>query len=163
MLMNVLRSVKNKHFIRLFQQTDAVQCCKIINACLQDMDGLNMTARQYVRDKNHPSTLFKELNQYYSLVYSKADVIIGLGSLDENEIKRMYTSPQYQKQGVGQAILHNLEIKAKLQGINKLILQSSPSAVGFYQKYGFIRLKPGSTVIGAAVFHYVTMEKRLEK
>jgi N-acetylglutamate synthase-like GNAT family acetyltransferase len=125
------------------------------------MTGLNDAAQRYVKEKNIPPLLFQELNQYFSLVYLKDDVILGLGSLDRNEIKRMYTHPSAQGQGVGRTILQNLEMEARRQGLKNIFIQSSTSAEGFYKLRGFVRIEPGSFTHGDALFQFVNLEKQL--
>ena len=161
--MIIIKSVTETHrtCVRRFLQSDSAQCCDIINACLQNMTGLNMTARYLAEEKNNSSSLFKELSQYYSLVYTRDDIIVGLGCLDGNEIKRMYTHPSAQRQGVGRTILQALETEAKRQGILKIVLQSSPSAESLYILCGYTQICIGSLTIGDAVFHFVNMEKPL--
>ena len=146
--------------VRSFQESDTSQCCAIINACLHEMDGLNSEARRLAKEKNIPPLLFQELCHYYSLVYQKDDVILGLGSLDRNEIKRMYTLPSAQGQGIGRTILQNLEMEAKRQDVLKINIQSSPSAEDFYRLYGYDHIELGNLAIGEALFQFVIMEKR---
>jgi GNAT superfamily N-acetyltransferase len=125
------------------------------------MDGLNEAARSYLEAKNTPTSLYQELRQYYTLVLEEDDVIVGLGSLDRNELKRMYTHPTAQGKGVGRRIMLTLEEEAKRQGIQRLDIKSSPSAAGFYRKFGYEDVGCGSLRIGEASFHFINMEKGL--
>jgi GNAT superfamily N-acetyltransferase len=150
-----------KTYIRRLQEKDAAQCCAIINACVRHMDGLNIPASDYIIKKNSPESLYKELNQYYTLVYICDDTILGLGSLDGNEIKRMYTQPSAQRQGIGRELLKCLEKEAKCRGIQRITLQSSPSAAQFYQVCGYDQIGLDSFEIGDAEFLVINMEKYL--
>jgi GNAT superfamily N-acetyltransferase len=157
----LLNKEKHKH-IRNFRYSDAEQCCGIINACIQSMDGLNDDARSFLLRKNTSKALAAELLEYYSLVYDDEQVIKALGSLDGNEIKRMYVHPALQGQGIGTLLLHSLEVEASRQNITTLHLQSSPSAVRFYRRQGFTSLNAGSMIIDSAVFKFINMSKAVK-
>lgn len=125
------------------------------------MDGLNEAARRYLEAKNTPTSLYQELCQYYTIILEDKDTILGLGCLDKNELKRMYTHPTTQRKGVGRKILVTLEEEAKRQGNKIIILQSSPSAMGFYRRFGYKVVRSGSLRIDSALFQFIKMEKRL--
>ena len=150
-----------RYIIRHLLEKDAAQCSTIVNACVRYMDGLNIPARNYIILKNKPESLYEELSQYYSLVYTRNYTILGLGSLDGNEIKRMYTLPSVQRQGIGRDILIHLEKEAKRRGLNKTVLQSSPSAAQFYLICGYDQIGYENIKIGDAEFLIINMEKHI--
>ena len=62
------------------------------------------------------------------------------------EIKRMRVLPEYQRRGLGQAILNQLEAKAILLGYRELCLDTTTlqiAAQKFYGKNGFIEVRRG--------------------
>ena len=81
--------------IRRYAAPDAARCCEIINACLPHLTDMNETARDYVRAKNVPQRLHAELTGLYTVVFTKRNKVLGLGSLAENEIKRVYVDPAH--------------------------------------------------------------------
>ena len=147
--------------IRQLLESDMAQCCAIINACVQEMDDLNQAARDFIIAKNSPERLFRELSAGYSLVCVDREKIIGLGCLDGQELKRMYIHPASQGTGAGHALLQALEQEAVHRGIEKLLIQSSLSAQGFYGQHGYCILQDEVIDIGEASFRVITMEKQL--
>lgn len=60
------------------------------------------------------------------------------------EIKRMYTAPQARGLGMGTALLQELQIWAKAEGYNRLILETGirqKPAIALYKKAGFERIE----------------------
>jgi ribosomal protein S18 acetylase RimI-like enzyme len=49
----------------------------------------------------------------------------------------MFIDPLYQKKGFGRAIVRHLELFAIEQGYKSIFLESSNTAVEFYQKLGY--------------------------
>lgn len=59
---------------------------------------------------------------------------------DSVEIKRMYTHPEYRKNGLASRILYELESWARESGYGKCILETGkkqPEAIALYQKNGY--------------------------
>ena len=62
------------------------------------------------------------------------------------ELKRMRVNPGYQSRGIGQALIEELEKRAKDLGFRKMILDSSPywvKAQHFYKKNGYKEIRRG--------------------
>lgn len=145
--------------IRPYSDTDAAACCLLVNAAIGEMDGLNEAARTFIRTKNTPEQLGAELRCSYTLVYEVLGRLLGVGSLDGYEIKRVYVLPDTQGQGVGRALMGALEAAGQQRGITEFHLDASPSAVRFYEQLGYVRGEAGGFSRGAAEFRYVTMRK----
>lgn len=147
--------------VRPYTNADAAECCTIVNAAIGEMDGLNAAAREFIRRKNTPEQFGAELNRYYTVVYESKGRLLGVGSLDGHEIKRVYVRPGTQGQGVGRALLRALEAEGQRRGSVELQLDASPSAVRFYQQLGYVAGEPGRFRRGEAEFRYVRMRKTL--
>src|SRR3989442_6658081 len=148
--------------VRPYTDADADNCCLIVNAAIQDMDGLNEAAREFIRAKNTPVQLDAELRQWFTLIFEADDGrLLGVGALDGEEIKRMYVDPRVQGHGVGRAVMQALEGEAMRLGLREVVLEASPSAVPFYEQLGYIRLGDDGFTRGEAVFRYVRMRKAL--
>jgi len=78
------------------------------------------------------------------------DVIVGCGALKRHcettgEVKRMFTRPEWQGQGVGRRILGEIIATAQREGITTLVLETGdrhPAAWAVYEKAGFSRCGP---------------------
>lgn len=61
------------------------------------------------------------------------------------EIKRMYTRPDWQGQGIGRRVLGEIVISAINDGLEELVLETGdrhPAAWAIYEKAGFVRCGP---------------------
>lgn len=147
--------------LRLFDPRDAERCCQIITNAAFQMTGLNEEALQFILSKNEPEERAKEFSQFFTLVWEDQGKIRGLGSLNKNEIKRIYVEPSSQRRGIGSSIVRALEQEAQRNHVSCLVVESQPNAVPFYQQLGFQQSKEEGITIGDARFHIVFMEKSL--
>jgi ribosomal protein S18 acetylase RimI-like enzyme len=90
--------------------------------------------------------------------------IIGVGRLHQlvgnrGQIRFMAVDPTARGQGVGQAILQELELRAIQSGLSEIILHSRENAVPFYRKNGYEVMKRSHTLFGA--IPHTEMRKRL--
>lgn len=125
------------------------------------MDGLNDAAKEFVKEENKSDALGKELGSVFCIVFENDGLVLGLGCIHENEISRIYIDPDYQRKGIGKAIVRELEIEAERKGFDKLIGQASLSSETFYHKLGFKSVGAGSLKKGEAVFKFINIEKDL--
>jgi putative acetyltransferase len=61
------------------------------------------------------------------------------------EVKRMYTQPEMQGQGIGGRIVAEIEALARREGIGRLVLETGdrhPAAWRVYERAGFVRCGP---------------------
>lgn len=61
------------------------------------------------------------------------------------EVKRMYTRPEWQGQGIGRRVLGEIVSAAMMDGLEELVLETGhqhPSAWAIYEKAGFTRCGP---------------------
>ena len=145
--------------VRQFKKSDARECCNVINDCITSMTHLDAPARFYMLTKNVPSDFFNEIKEDYALVAELHGHIVGVGALHENEIHRIYVSPDYQGNGIGETLLLALEAEAGIQGIQLLQLQTPPDAVEFYEHLGYTDEGTSYTKIGFATVKVVNMSK----
>ncbi|WP_266077716.1 GNAT family N-acetyltransferase [Haladaptatus caseinilyticus] len=90
--------------------------------------------------------------------------IVGFGRLDhENEVvTAVYAHPDYAREGVGSALLTNLEAKAIERDIDSLSLRASLNAVPFYEQAGYERSETvAHETTGGVELTCLEMTKRL--
>lgn len=90
--------------------------------------------------------------------------ILGVSRLDYTErvicqIRFMAVETNQQGKGIGEQLMHQLELIALERGHKKIILHAREIAVGFYQKLGY-ELKEKSHLLFGEIQHFL-MEKQL--
>ena len=98
------------------------------------------------------------------MVTNNKGKVIGVGRLHfvntkESQIRYMAVDKNFRKKGVGNAIVHNLEIHSLNNYRNKIILNARENAVIFYSKLGYINL--GKIDVGIDIKHF-QMKKNLK-
>jgi len=65
---------------------------------------------------------------------------IGFYSLEGNELGGLWVSPEFIGHGVGRGLFQHAVDRCGELGFDKLIIESDPNAVGFYEKMGAHRV-----------------------
>jgi ribosomal protein S18 acetylase RimI-like enzyme len=66
--------------------------------------------------------------------------VVGTGSINGNEIKRVFVLPQFQGRGYGTALMNELEARIA-KDYNEIVLDSSLPAYSLYLKRGYMSVK----------------------
>jgi N-acetylglutamate synthase-like GNAT family acetyltransferase len=146
--------------IRKFKKEDAVRCAEIINKCHKSMPELKGKELEFLLNKYTPEYANEEFPKNYVLVYEKNGEVSGLGALQEGaQMRWLYVDPAKQRQGIGKALVNELEKEAKRRGYNKVILKSYYESESFYEKMGYKLIKKDFITLGDATIHFILMEK----
>jgi len=89
--------------------------------------------------------LLREMKNIEFYVYELEGKIIGVSglSIEDREIgvvRRVYVLPEYQRRGIGTALLRHIENIAKRRGLRTLKIRTSEKAfwaISFYRKLGY--------------------------
>ena len=75
------------------------------------------------------------------VAHDDADRIAGFAELDPDEglVKACYVDPDFDRRGVGRALMHGVERAARAHGRTALTLDASLNAVPFYLALGWQR------------------------
>lgn len=112
------------------------------------------------RDKR---TFADKIVEQYFIVAVIDSTIAGFGSLeDDGYLDFMYVHKDFQRQGVAKALLTELENYAHSKNIKELNSIVSKTALGFFQKYGFEKVREEVVEVRGAVFIDNIMIKELE-
>jgi GNAT superfamily N-acetyltransferase len=86
-----------------------------------------------------PASYEQSMRDKEFLVAVDGEAIIGFGVLNRNssEIQAVYVDPEATGRGVGRALLHGLEDRARAFGLRALCLHASLNAVRFYRRAGY--------------------------
>ena len=114
----------------------------------------------------HRSTIRDKIEKisYHVMATNNKGKIIGVGRLHfvnikESQIRYMAVDKNFRKKGVGNAIVHKLEIHSLNNYRNKIILNARENAVIFYSKLGYVNL--GKIDVGIDIKHF-QMKKNLK-
>lgn len=79
--------------------------------------------------------------------------IIGFGSIvpANSELRALYVRAEHGRQGVGRAILLELEALARRAGVIELRMDSSVNAASFYEANGYIAIEHGEHTLQSGV------------
>ena len=70
-------------------------------------------------------------------VAHKDENIVGTVGIEENNITTLFVNPQFQMKGIGTQLLKFAEDKIRRTNYSHLMVNSSLSAIPFFQKFGF--------------------------
>ncbi len=114
----------------------------------------------------HRNTIRDKLEKisYHVMAVNNKEEIIGVGRLHfvntkESQIRYMAVDKNFRKKGVGNAIVHKLEMHSINTHRNKIILNARENAVIFYSKLGYVNF--GEIDVGIDIKHF-QMKKNLK-
>lgn len=114
----------------------------------------------------HRSTIRDKLEKisYHIMATNNKKEIIGVGRLHfvntkESQIRYMAVDKNFRKKGIGNAIVHKLEMHSIDSHRNNIILNARENAVIFYSKLGYVNI--GKIDVGIDIKHF-QMKKNLK-
>lgn len=128
---------------------------KIRRARRKDLKKMYEIVKDCIEHVNESEKLKKSLREEYTLenlekAWKKSDmfvlelsgVIRACGRLKSSrEIKTIYVDPKIHRNGFGSVMIKKIESLARKKGHRRVFIHALPSAVGFYKKLGFERMK----------------------
>ena len=114
----------------------------------------------------HRSTIRDKIEKisFHIMATNNKGEIIGVGRLHfvntkESQIRYMAVDKNFRKKGVGNAIVHKLEMHSIDSHRNNIILNARENAVIFYSKLGYVNF--GKIDVGIDIKHFL-MKKNLK-
>jgi GNAT superfamily N-acetyltransferase len=151
---------------RRAEVSDAATACDLIRnsiteLCILDHRGDETTIAAWLANKTCENLASWISSPRHVAVVAEMDgVVAGFGLLNLNgTIALLYVAPQYRFRGVSKALLVSLEEHAVALGITVLTLESSATALSFYEGCGY--LCTGDTVQGFGVTRAYPLSKTL--
>lgn len=149
-----------KYHIRQYRQSDRAELWELhLRAVL--VEGFSLAVAKTDWDHDIDTVFINSGGEF--LVAVIAEKIIGMGGLRRigpttGEVTRMRVDPQFQRMGIGSAILSKLEVSARQVGVSKICLDTANGKVrGFYESHSYQFLKKE----GDGDFEYLFFEKHL--
>ncbi len=107
-------------------------------------------------------TFGKKLAGKLTLVATLAGSPVGFASLEgEDKIDMLYVHPAAAGQGVGAMLVDALEKLAGSHGAEKLLVDASDSARGFFEKRGYVAQQRNTVSVGDEWLANTTLHKQL--
>lgn len=123
-------------------------------ACAGDADAISEVIVQALRHSNaadYPPSVIERVAGNFSaaavakllssrqvLVAERDNVIVGTASLDGEVVRTVFVAPNTQREGVGRALMQEIERIARRNGVALLSVPSSLTAQAFYAAQGYI-------------------------
>ena len=146
-----------------FQNKDARKLSYLIRRALNEVNIKDYPKRVIVHlsKQNTPSKLIEKSKQRDIYVIVDGDRILGTASLENNNVFSVFVNPTYHGKGIGQRLMGHIERVAKKRGIDRLKLPSSLTAIGFYEKLGYRKIKKVFFKVKSTKGYEIIMEKKL--
>jgi N-acetylglutamate synthase-like GNAT family acetyltransferase len=152
-------------FIRKATEKDVRAICALIRRNAEVV-----LSRDYSRDQlnawkryNTPARLRQRMAERTSFCAFRGRRLCGTIALEGNELVGLYVSPASRGKGIGILLLAHLECFAATQGIARLHLTSTPSALSFYLRNGWHAGRTVVLTIMGVDFAETFMSKRLNR
>jgi GNAT superfamily N-acetyltransferase len=136
--------------IRTATVLDAKAICSvvrrsIIECCRTDHQGESHRMAIWLENKTiENATLWVQEPNAISLVGVLDGEVVGYAFSRNGELALCYVTPEVLYSGVGKSLLHAIESRAAMQGVQLLKLESTQTAKTFYLRNGYVPI--GSTV-----------------
>ncbi len=101
-----------------------------------------MEAVRFFIDYHSEEAILRDAQKGRTVVLDKAGRILGTGTIVDDEIKRVFVDPTFQKQGFGRRLMRQLEEVAARQGAAAVKLDASLPAKVFYDRLGYVTVEP---------------------
>jgi GNAT superfamily N-acetyltransferase len=150
--------------VRDASEQDAEEACavvrrSIIELCILDHQGDPGTLAAWLANKT-PAHLRLWIRTHRVLVAEDEGTILGVASMSASgHILLNYVSPDARFRGVSKALIRDLEARAASLGLSLLTLESTSTALGFYQATGYAPSGPPARGFGMSLAH--PMQKHL--
>ncbi len=108
------------------------QACEIRNEILRKPLGLDLFTEDLSVESGY---------RHFGMIEENRVVACALAipvTAKKAKLRQMAVTLEYQSQGVGRQLLRNMELDLKQQGVESLELEARSTAVGFYEKLGYI-------------------------
>lgn len=125
--------------IRLATPEDAPGISRVVIAALRESNSLDYLPQVIaeVEISFTPKAVEAMFEKRRVLVAVVGEQIIGTASLEGGVVRSVFVRPIFQKRGVGKVMMGILHAMARSQGMRRLSVPSSITAVGFYEKMGY--------------------------
>ena len=91
--------------------------------------------RKAIEDRLEDLSIYAQRLMVVELVNSK--VVGMLETYGTNRISLLFVDSEYQRKGIATAMMSRIASELKMRGYDKIVLNSSPYGLAFYERFGF--------------------------
>lgn len=147
--------------IRKFRSNDNKKISYVIRKCLVHVNNADYTDQQikFLCREFSPAKITARFLNRDSFVATQDDKILGCVTFSEGEISSLFVNPKFHSQGIGHKLMQKAEMHARKCGFSKTWVNSSKTAITFYENLQYIKKKRishkegGVTVVMEKVLH----------
>jgi putative acetyltransferase len=151
--------------MRPFLPADAALLREIFRDSIDDLTGDDYTAAQqdaWASSAADLATFGQRLASQLTLVATLEGSPVGFAALEgKDKIDMLYVHPAASGQGIAAMLIDALERLAGGRGAEKLTVDASDSARGFFEKRGYVAQQRNSVTVGDEWLANTTMAKQL--
>jgi len=136
-----------KLIIRRFSEDDAIAVAELIGRNFREVNCRDYPADEMARLQAYysPEKIIELARSGHFSVACSGQSVIGSGLASpvtdhagEYELQAIFVNPDWQGCGAGKMMIDNLEQACRRQGAQKIVLDASITAAGFYERLGFV-------------------------
>ena len=127
--------------IRFATETDIPEALDLAWRMFVEFDAPDYGTEHTERMREAIEARLKDLSIYTQrlLVVAFADskVVGMIETYGTNRISLLFVDSEYQRKGIATAMMSRVASELKMQGYDKIVLNSSPHGLAFYKRFGF--------------------------
>lgn len=146
--------------IRKYRVYDNKKLAYLIRKCILEVNSSDYTAKQieFLYKEFSPAKVHAKFSERYTYVAEIKDTILGCVTFNEGEIGSLFVNPRFHYQGIATKLMDTVEKYALTHNISTVWVNSSKTAVAFYEKRKYSKKRRISHKEGGITF---IMEKVL--
>lgn len=154
-----------KFALRPYLAADAPLLAEIFRESVTELTGEDYSEAQqqaWASTADDEAGFAKKLGSQLTLVATMEGSPVGFASLaGKDKIDMLHVHPAAAGHGVGAMLADALEKLAGARGAEKLVVDASDSATGFFEKRGYVAQKRNSITVGDEWLANTTLHKQL--
>jgi N-acetylglutamate synthase-like GNAT family acetyltransferase len=129
--------------IRKFKKEDARKVSDLIRKCLREVNSKDYSKKviDFMISHFSPKTIIANSEKRKIFVAVEKEKIIGTASIHDDVILTVFVNPKIHGKGIGRKLMMKVENEAKKNGFKSVKLPSSITAIDFYKKLGYKKVK----------------------
>jgi GNAT superfamily N-acetyltransferase len=151
--------------LREFEHRDAPELSSLIAETLRrvNIHDYPYEAIEQLVPAYKPANLVQRSKSQHMVVAETGGQIVGTASIDGERVRNVFVESSFQRKGVGRALMSEIEAYALSHGQARLFLFAALSAIGFYEKLGYVGKGHIQHDLGDVSIEELRMEKVLDQ